>query len=103
MSQKNEWLFDAMWELSDKALEAGMPVLADKLEEAMDTFLSEHGGETDPVVQSPQKDILVTDTKPARVAAQLIRQMVAQQEFANLWAQPESEPGFVSSRAVAVS
>ena len=42
MPDTNEWLFDIIWELSDKSYEAGLPDLAAKLEEAMDTYLFEY-------------------------------------------------------------
>lgn len=41
MQDVNDWLFEIIWDLSDKAQEARMPVLAEKLEEAMDTYLAE--------------------------------------------------------------
>lgn len=41
MPETNEWLFDVLWELSDRSHEAGLPNLARKLEEAMDTYLAE--------------------------------------------------------------
>jgi hypothetical protein len=42
LPNENEWLFDAIWELSDHAEQAGLPMLAAKLEDAMDAFLAEH-------------------------------------------------------------
>ena len=42
MPNENEWLFDIIWELSDKAYDAGLPRLAQKLESAMDVYLVEH-------------------------------------------------------------
>ena len=36
-----DWVFDALWELSDRCIEAELPAVADKLEEAMDVYLSE--------------------------------------------------------------
>lgn len=42
MPKQNEWIFDAIWELSDRSYDAGLPDLAGKLEEAMDTYLAEH-------------------------------------------------------------
>lgn len=41
MPDNNDWMFDVIWDLSDRANEAGLPKLAGKLEEAMDTFLAE--------------------------------------------------------------
>ena len=41
MPNTNEWLFDAIWDLSDRAQEAKLPELANKLEEAMDIYLAE--------------------------------------------------------------
>ena len=41
MPQANDWLFDTLWDLSDRAHEADLPAVAQKLEEAMDTLLVE--------------------------------------------------------------
>ena len=43
MSNMNEWLFDAIWDLSDRSLTAGYGEVASKLEEAMDAYLAETG------------------------------------------------------------
>ena len=40
MPQANDWLFDILWDLSDKAHDAELPALAEKLEEAMDICLA---------------------------------------------------------------
>ncbi len=116
MSQENGWLFDAMWELSDIALESGMPTLADKLEEAMDAYLAERGdgpGSNTPnsdgpkligsdihrkLPEIPQKSVKIANTKPVRVGTQLLRKNVKQEDLSNLWVRPELEPGFISSR-----
>ncbi|PHQ98178.1 MAG: hypothetical protein COB40_01490 [Marinosulfonomonas sp.] len=41
MPDNHDWMFDVLWDLSDRAQEAGLPSLAGKLEEAMDTYLTE--------------------------------------------------------------
>ena len=41
MPKSTEWLFDTIWKLSDFSLEAGLPELSGKLEEAMDVYLAE--------------------------------------------------------------
>jgi len=40
-SNDKEWIFDLIWELSDKAHDAGLMAVSTKLEEAMDTYLGE--------------------------------------------------------------
>ena len=41
MPKSTEWLFDTIWKLSDFSLDAGLPELSGKLEEAMDVYLAE--------------------------------------------------------------
>ncbi|MEE9387678.1 MAG: hypothetical protein V3U96_03645 [Paracoccaceae bacterium] len=105
MAPKHEWLFDALWELSDEALAAGMPVLAGKLEAAMDTYLNEQARHTARKKRHTARNVHLADSKPTQVAARLIRQMEARAQCANLWAAPEPEPEtqFQSSRASVAS
>ncbi len=72
MTDDREWLFDVLWELSDKALEEGLPLLSGKLEEAMDTYLAEcHCVEVEAVFQSarrkPVPAALPAPDRPARI------------------------------------
>jgi len=39
VTTEQDWIFDAIWELSDKSLELGLPDVASRLEEAMDALL----------------------------------------------------------------
>jgi len=41
MPDNGDWLFEAIWELSDKADGADFPKTSGKLEDAMDTLLEE--------------------------------------------------------------
>ncbi len=48
----HDWLFDALWALSDRSIEAGLPRLAACLEEAMDVYLEESGTACRPLFRS---------------------------------------------------
>lgn len=41
VSDKNDWLFDVIWELSDLSYAEGLPEVSAKLEEVLDTYLAE--------------------------------------------------------------
>jgi len=91
MQEKNEWLFDVMWDLSDKALAAGLPGVADKLEEAMDTYLSENdqGEQTASVfARSRSRSVSVARLEPAQIATKMIETMAARENFVDLWSKP---------------
>ena len=55
MPEMRDWLFDAIWELSDKSVEMGLPGVAEKLEEAMDVYLIERPNSGEPVFQSRRR------------------------------------------------
>ncbi len=99
MSKNTDWIFDALWELSDRALDAKMPALADKIEEAMDTYLVEKSTVTVLAIEHTQQNFQSIETKPTRIPAKLVRQVTAQKDFANLWAKPETAPDFISTRS----
>ncbi len=55
MPEARDWLFDAIWELSDKSVEMGFPLVARELEQAMDTCLIESAAMDKPVFQSRRR------------------------------------------------
>ncbi len=68
MADDREWLFDMLWELSDKALEAELPLVAGKIEEAMDAYLAEcHCVEVEAVFASARrKPVIAALPSPAQ-------------------------------------
>ncbi len=55
MPDNGDWLFEAIWDLSDRANVAGFPGTANKLEEAMDALLEERG-QTNAVLFRSRRD-----------------------------------------------
>lgn len=78
MSNENEWLFDAIWELSDHAEQVGLPMLAAKLEDAMDAFLAEHR----PALPAPVAPVIPVAAPVFQSARQ---QPAAIAKLANQW------------------
>jgi len=63
MSEANDWLFEIIWDLSDRAQDARMPVLAEKLEEAMDAYLAETRPDSASAAQFQSRRYLQADTR----------------------------------------
>jgi len=100
MQENNEWLFDVMWDLSDKALAAGLPDVAGKLEEAMDTYLfeKEWGRKTTSLfTPSRSRRVSVARLEPAQVATKMLETIAARKNFEDLWSKPAATGAAQSS------